>query len=164
MKTKLKTLIALFLFSSIANAQSINVVARDYLKLYTTKQFQKMEELFYTESSVFEDPTMSFFSADKSHPISKGKKEIVDFLEKGFAKISSMNYKIENSFTAGSIAYNYGVLHYDYEVEKQDGTIKIVKFKLPLTIILKIKGGKVIHHQDIADYNVWLKQYNKQIK
>lgn len=154
----------ILLFSSIVNAQTINEAAEDYLKLYTTKQFKKIANEFYTDVSVFEDPTMSFFSEDKSYPVSKGKEEIVDFLEKGFAKISSMNYKIENSFTAGSIAYNYGFLHYDYKAEKQDGTIKIVKFKLPLTIILKIKDGKVIHHQDIADYNVWLEQYNKQMK
>lgn len=141
-----------------------NKVNEEYLKLYTTKKFKKIANEYYTEASIFEDPTMSYFAADKSHPVLKGKKQIQDFLEKGFAKISNIKYEIEKSYSAGSISFSYGVIYYDYIAEKKDGTIKKIKFSLPLAITLKFKDGKVIHHQDIADYNVWLKQYNKQMK
>lgn len=139
-------------------------VTNEYLNLYTSKQFKEIANKYYTDISVFEDPTMSYFAEDKSHPVLKGKKQIQGFLEQGFAKISNIKYEIEKSYSAGSISFNYGILHYDYIAEKKDGTTKKIKFSLPLAITLKFKDGKVIHHQDIADYNAWLKQYNEQIK
>jgi hypothetical protein len=125
-------------------------------------EFDKMME-YYSDDSIFEDPTMSFFSKDMSYEILKGPKRINSFLKEGFKKITDPDFKIEKQFSVGVIHFYYGIFNYNYNIGKE-GEPKIISFSLPLAIILTVRNNKIIHHQDIADYNVWFKQYNEQLK
>jgi hypothetical protein len=151
--------IALFLIH-LLNAQSNKEVSNDYISIYTDLNFDKLS-YYYTEDSIFEDATMSFFTQDYSYQKPIGSKNIILFLKEGFSKISNLKYDIKEQYQVGIISFYYGTIYYDYDIIK-NGESKKIKFALPLAIILKIKNGKVIHHQDIVNYNLWKEQYNKQ--
>ncbi|GFZ93821.1 hypothetical protein GCM10011531_27200 [Aquaticitalea lipolytica] len=161
----LKLSIAAILFSNFVNAQTNNSsdthLGDEYLALYTDLKFDEMMA-FYSDDSVFEDPTMSFFSKDLSYEIIKGPKNINAFLKEGFKKITNTEFIIEKQYKVGAIQFYYGTLNYKYNIGKESES-KVITFSIPLAIILTIKDDKVIHHQDIADYNIWLKQYNEQL-
>lgn len=154
--------VLLTLIVTSAMAQSTQEIAEKYLALYTSMKFDELGE-FYTDESVFEDPTTSFFDPSGSYEKKLGREDITAFLKDGFAKISNVEFKIEKQFSAGVIFYSYGILNYDYMMNRE-GKDVLLKIKLPLTIILEFKDGKVIHHQDIADYNEWYSQYKEQIQ
>ncbi|MCB0461155.1 MAG: nuclear transport factor 2 family protein [Flavobacteriaceae bacterium] len=162
MKVKFITLLVVVLCNESFHAQTTKEVSDDYLANYTSLNFDKLCQ-YYTDDSIFEDATMSYFSQDQSYQKPVGAKNIVSFLKEGFAKISNVNYAIKEQYQAGIMSFYYGTLHYDYEINN-GGEPKTIQFNLPLAIVLKIENGKVIHHQDIADYNVWMEQYNKQVK
>jgi limonene-1,2-epoxide hydrolase len=142
-------------------AQSTEEVADKYLVLYTSKQFDAMKG-YYTDQSTFQDPTMSFFDQESKYETLKGSDNIIAFLKDGFASISKIDFQVQNNFAVGVINYSYGILKYKYTVDRE-GKTKVMDIALPLAIILEIKDGKVIRHQDIADYNEYYKQYKEQL-
>lgn len=146
-------------FSQYTNLDAESL-AKQYLDLYTTMNFEKIVK-YYDETSIFEDRTTSFFNKNNTYETIVGTDNIVEYLVNGFNKISDINFKIENQYTVGIINYSYGMLNYKYDIGR-DGNTKKIEFNLPLAIILTIKDNKIVHHQDIADYNVWSKQYRNQ--
>jgi len=62
---------------------SIQPVAEEYVKLYAGVEFEKYSA-FYTDESIFEDPTAEIFYPDKKHPRPVGKEAILKDLKKGF--------------------------------------------------------------------------------
>ncbi|MEQ8574742.1 nuclear transport factor 2 family protein [Fulvivirga sp.] len=142
-------------------AQSTIDTCSKYLTLYTSMKFDELGE-YYTDQSIFEDPTMSFFDQTENYVKKTGKEQIVTFLKEGFSKISNIEFDIEKQYSVGVISYYYGILNYDYVIN-HEGLEKLLKIKLPLAIILEVKDGKVIHHQDIANYYEWHQQYKNQL-
>ena len=159
---KQSLIVLLVLLIGSANAQNTQETAQKYLALYTSMKFDDIGE-YYTDQSIFEDPTMSFFDQAGNYEKKSGREEITTFLKEGFAKISNTQFNIEKEFTVGAISYSYGLLNYDYNVSRE-GQIKTLRIELPLAIILEVKEGKIIHHQDIADYNEWYRQYKNQLE
>jgi len=162
-KNVFKICLAFIVLSSshlVIAQESVSELGKDYLALYTTKQFDEITK-YYNESSVFEDPTTSIFSQNKDYQILTGPKPISDFLKQGFKNVSSINYNIEREYTSGVIHFTYGKLDYE-SVFKVEGEEREMKFSIYLTIILTIKDGKVVHHQDIVDYATWFQQYRNQ--
>ncbi|MBO6523422.1 MAG: nuclear transport factor 2 family protein [Balneolaceae bacterium] len=165
------TSMALFFFyllmlSPSISAQNSNTefdaVVKEYLSLYTRMDFDELRE-FYTEESVFEDPTTSVFDADGNYQRLKGPDDITAFLVKGFAGMSDICFEIQEEYTSGVVAFQYGILHYSSTIgTTKDG--QPFQFDLPLSIVLIIKNGKVIHHQDFADYKTWNQQYVNQLE
>lgn len=138
----------------------LDAVVKEYLSLYTSMNFNELRK-FYTEESVFEDPTTSVFDASGNYQKLKGPDNITDFLVKGFAGISDIRFEIQKEYISGVVAFQYGILHYSSTIGiTKDGTP--FQFELPLAIVLIIKNGKVIHHQDLADYKTWNQQYVAQ--
>jgi hypothetical protein len=41
---------------------------------------------------------------------------------------------------------------------------KEIEIKMPLVVVLTVKGGKVIQHRDFGVYNYFIEQYNTQMK
>jgi limonene-1,2-epoxide hydrolase len=164
----LKSWVIIFtiLIVNYSNAQtsdeSKEMLVNTYLSLYTSLKFDEMTK-YYSDNSIFEDPTMSFFNEDKSYEIITGPKNINTFLKEAFKKITDVSFKIEKQYNAGVIFFYYGTFNYKYDIGK-DNNLKIINLSLPLAIILTVKDNKIIHHQDIADYNLWFKQYNQQLK
>ncbi len=140
---------------------SIQPVAEEYVKLYTSTEFDKYAA-FYTDDSIFEDPTTEIFSHEKNHAAPVGKQAIMEFLKKGFKGIFDGQYIVEKKFFAGEYAVFHGVYHYKTRGERFGLEKPHLQFDLPLVIILKIHAGKVLHHQDYADYSKWFEQYNAQ--
>jgi hypothetical protein len=160
MKKPLLSILCVFVFLSTV-AQDASEISSKYLELYTSMRFDEIG-VFYTDKSIFEDPTTSFFDPRRKYEIKTGSDDITAYLKKGFEKISNIEFNIEKQYAAGTISFSYGILNYDYMI-KVEGKDKTLKIKLPLAIILEIKEGKVIHHQDIADYNEWYQQYKVQL-
>jgi len=150
-----------FFLCKTSHAQSELEIGTTYVDLYMSKKFDDIAKEYYSEKSVFEDRTTSFFSEDKSYQVLKGSEQIVSYLKKGFANVKNVTFKIENQYTCGAVHCAKGLIDYDstFNVKEQPTEMH---FSLPLTIMLTIKNGKVIHHLDIADYNKWLEQYRKQ--
>lgn len=144
----------------VAQDGDVAKIASEYLSLYTSMQFDEIQK-FYTEDSIFEDPTMSIFNENGHYETPKGPRNIADFLTKGFNNISDVHFEIKSQYTSGIVAYHQGILHFKSSI----GTTKEgnpFRFELPLAIILSIKNGKIIRHQDIADYETWNQQYLSQ--
>ena len=156
-------LIGLFLSSGLTSviAQSTEETAAKYLSFYTTKQFDAIKA-YYTDESIFQDATMSFFDQQGKYETLKGSENISAFLKEGFASISEIDYQVQHEYAVGVISYSYGILKYEYVIS-HEGQQKSLKIELPLAIVLEVKNGKVIRHQDIADYNKWYEQYKAQI-
>lgn len=162
MKIKITVLLIMSLFSSVGYGQSVQSIADEYLSYYTASNFDKLEKM-YSDESIFEDPTTSAFSPKGDYQKLKGPQQIIPFLKDGFSNVKNAKYTVKEQYTVGVVQYYSGVLKYNstYNV---DGKSTEMKFELPLNIILEIKDRKVVHHTDIANYNVWSEQYNKQSK
>jgi len=56
----------------------------------------------------------------------------------------------------------HGIYHYKTKGEVFQSEKPHLQFDVPVVIILKIRDGKVLHHQDYADYSKWFEQFNAQ--
>ena len=167
MKNRLNYCFIIFLViiqSTFSQSESIDneTLATKYLALYTSMNFDEIAS-YYNESSIFEDPTSSFFSQNSTYEIKTGPDSIIAFLQEGFSKISDISYEIDTKYNVGVVNYTSGILNYKFEIST-NGETKKLDFELPLTIILTIKEGKIVHHQDIANYKVWYEQYARQLE
>ncbi|MEO9871081.1 nuclear transport factor 2 family protein [Ekhidna sp.] len=143
-------------------AQNTTETAAKYLDMYTSMKFDEIGE-FYSDRTIFDDATMSFFGQGRDYAKRTGREDIIAFLKEGFASLSGIEYEIEKSYGVGVVHFTYGILKYTYS-PKIEGEIRSLSMELPLAIVLEIKDGKIVRHQDVADYTEWYKQYQSQIK
>lgn len=125
-------------------------LALEYLGALADADWQK-QKTFYTEESVFEDPTADLFG-EPWHI--RGADEITDFWRTSYE--SSGTLGVVNTFDRIFVNGSRVVLVYDALVrfdglqvgfpgERLEGTIQGVT-------VLRIEGGKVLHHLDHVDY------------
>jgi len=157
---------ALLCSSQLANTEdskthSVTKIANEYINLYFTVQIEKYGA-YFTEETIFEDPTTSLFREDNSHGRPVGKKAVIEFLSRGFEGIFDGEFQLEKKFVSGEFAVFQGNYKYKTKGERLGSEKPYFEFNLPLVTIIRVRDGKVLHHQDYANYEEWGRQYEAQ--
>ena len=165
MKTKL--LVLLLFTSTIFFAQKrssfsditevTKKITTSYFKNYIQLDFDKMKNQM-NDSISFNDTTAKLIFGTK---LIDGKKVVFENFKKTYAAITEMKSDIKRTIFSS----NVGVFEIEltYKFKATDKKIITIS-KMPLIIILTVKNGKIIEHRDFGDYNIFLEQYQKQLK
>lgn len=142
--------------------EDLQKISADYLNHYCNLEVQQLAD-YYTEESIWEDPTTSHFGPDFNGKV-VGKENILSFLTEQLNSLSYLKVKYTGRFFAGEYAVYQGVWSSKLDGKQVGSQRKLVKIQMPFVVILRIKDGKVIHHQDYADYTTYQMQVMKQMK
>ncbi|MEM1179730.1 MAG: nuclear transport factor 2 family protein [Acidobacteriota bacterium] len=141
---------AVFAEEAPANPDEQKRLALEYLGALADADWEKQRS-FYTDESVFEDPTADLFGEPWRL---SGADEITDFWRTNYEGSGTLG--VVNTFDRIFVNGSRVVLVYDARVrfdglqvgfpgERLEGTIQGVT-------VLRIEGGKVLHHLDHVDY------------
>lgn len=125
-------------------------IALDYLETLAAADWEK-QKTFYTEETVFEDPTADFFG-DPWHL--KGPEAISEFWRTAYD--SSGTRSVENDYLRLFVNGSRVVVTFDSKVRFDAASLGFpgqeVEGVIHVVTVLKIEDGKIVHHLDHADY------------
>lgn len=145
------------------NILSTEQIAEKYLKAFYDMNYKSLKE-YYTDSSVWHDPSSSTIWPNTTKSI--GKDKIILDLSTGFTGVLEANYEINEAFYTGPYASIWG--SYKYKIPAKyfqalQGSDKILEFSIKMNTNLLIKDGKVLEHIEHGDWSSWLKQVQSYI-
>lgn len=143
---------------------SIETVAREYMKAYSNWDFEKMKS-FYSDGVHFEDPTAT--EAFGQPYVFDGKEKVHGFFNNVFKdrfkndRPPYVKFNMERVFSTGSLVIISStfecIVPTSWYKEKSDEALLI---SIPFVTILEVKNGQITKHFDYGDY----KKYNAQIR
>lgn len=135
-------------FAQISLATSS--VAESYFSAYIARDWDRLAPLLAAEGS-FQDPTAALlFGTGKQ----QGREATLANFRQSYAAIRDMQFRPTRVFASGEHAVFEGSLDWTVTLEAgRDATIK----NMPLIVILRVVDGKVVEHQDFADYSPFLR-------
>lgn len=137
--------------ASAATTAELNQVADAYLAAYTAQDFDRLAP-FYTEASVFDDPTAAGIWGEAFTV--KGGANIVHAMRTGWTLVKSITFNVRERITFHDRVVSVGT-----SVITMDGAMfggergRLYTFAFPAVTILQIDDGKVLLHLDHYDYS-----------
>lgn len=131
-----------------AQSEATQAVAEPYFKAYVALDWDRVESLLADQAS-FNDPTAAPLFGGLDH---QGKAAVMKGFREGYASIISMHFTPRQVFHSGPYAVFAGDL--DWSMRLPDGPV--VRTVMPFVTTLRVEAGKVVQHQDLADYRPYL--------
>lgn len=123
-------------------------VAKPYFEAYIARDWDRLEPLL-DEQVVFDDATAHWvFGATGK----QGKTVLMKALRETYAAIRSMHFFPTSQFASGEHMVFIGELA--YSVALPDGLV--VDTRMPFMARIQVRNGKVLDHQDTADYKPFM--------
>ena len=132
---------------------SVAEVAKAYMWAFEFRDLEKIQA-FYTEETVFEDPTSGF--------VHKGAKAIHEAQKQWFRFDSENRFEVENHWVSGDLAIFQGTFYSRGMVGMFTPKREDLRFRWKFVTILKIAEGKVIRHTDYLDVESFQRQMKAQ--
>lgn len=158
------TLLVLSQLSALAQTAGKDVAisehVRSYVDAYTNLQFDKLAG-YYTDTSVFQDPTLALIADNAAKPVI-GPKAILEKLSRNFYGVTQQSYQLTDAYAVGDYAILSGVYDYVQNATSFGGPDVDIHFSLRSTTVLKSDQGKIIEHVDYMDYTSWFEQFEAQ--
>ena len=136
-----------------ARAQSpaeLERIAMDYLETLEAMDWER-QKTFYTEESVFEDPTSEVFG-EPWHFV--GPEEISGFWRASAESAGTLS--IDNTYRKVFVTGSRVVAAIDARVRNDAANLgfpgEIFEGTIHVVSVLEIRDGKIVHHLDHADY------------
>jgi ketosteroid isomerase-like protein len=120
--------------------------AEDYLKTFYAKDFQALES-FYTDRSVFEAPAGLWHTSAQALK-AQGKEEVLSLLKTSLQHSPQSTLNLHEYYQSGDFTIVHGHLSVEKTVYAAGASSQTVKEQFPVTVILKIKDGKVLMHEE----------------
>ncbi len=131
-----------------AVSANTRAIAEPYLQAYLKQDWARMAELMDEQIS-FLDPSAKLVFGDLGQ---QGKSRMMAYLKATYPYIETHSFKLERSFFAGEQAVFIGVSDWSFSPPAQP----VVRSVIPLVIAFKIKGDKVVEHQEMGDLQPYL--------
>lgn len=141
-------------------APSDQSIASQYVDAYVKMKFKALAK-YYTDTSSFQDPTLTLISADAAQVVF-GMENIIEKLKKNFSGVKRQKYVLRENYTVGEYNIYSGVYSYAQNATEFGGPDVVVDFSLRSTTILKERDGKILEHVEYMDYARWYEQYEAQ--
>ena len=129
---------------------ALKQIALDYLETLAAADWEK-QKTFYTEESVFEDPTADLFGEPWHF---QGPEAISDFWRTSFE--GSGTKSVENHYLRIFVNGSRVVVEYDATVRFDAARLGFPGQDVEGTIhgvtVLRVEDGKIVHHLDHVDY------------
>lgn len=120
-------------------------IAKQYFDAYTSLDWDTVETLV-AENYAFDDPTAEhIFGVTRI----EGKANAINYFRTGYASISEISFDQQRAFFSSDYAVFEGTL--DWTIDTGDGN-EVATKAMPFVVVIKVENGKVIEHQDFADY------------
>ncbi|MBT9503586.1 MAG: nuclear transport factor 2 family protein [Burkholderiaceae bacterium] len=132
----------------VRQSEQTRQVAEPYFKAYLNRDWDTVAGLLAEQAS-FGDPTATLVFGGVQH---QGRQAVLKLFRESYAAIVQMRFQARHSFHSGHYAVFSGDL--DWTLRMQDG--REVRSVMPFVTSLRIEDGKVIQHQDLADYAPFL--------
>jgi hypothetical protein len=123
-------------------------IAKPYFEAYIARDWGRLEPLL-DEQVRFDDATaqLVFGAVGK-----QGKAELMTAFRETYASIRDMRFHQQSQFTSGEHVVFVGEL--EWSIGLPDG-LK-VETRMPFVVRLQVRNGKVLEHQDTADYKPFI--------
>jgi SnoaL-like domain len=136
--------------SQFAAASSVSEeVGEAYFSAYVARDWDRLAPLL-AERGSFADPTAALVFGPVENA---GKVATLKTFREGYAAITHMSFNRIRAFFSGHYAVFEGTL--DWSLSLPNGGLAITK-AMPLVTVLRIEGGQVVEHRDLADYHPYL--------
>lgn len=114
--------------------------AETYLEHYFNGEIEALRPLI-SENCVFEDTAMSLRGAD----------QMIKGLAHTFSAIKDLHFESHRRFTSAAYAVTEGQVRFRLHGSQVNGSDQWFELDIPMTVVLKLVDGKVVHHQDLLD-------------
>lgn len=123
-------------------------VAKPYFEAYIARDWDRLEPML-DDKAVFDDVTahLVFNAVGK-----QGKVELMKAFRETYAAIRSMRFHPQSQFASGEYMVFVGEL--EWSLAMPDGLV--VDTRMPFVVRLQVHEGKVLDHQDMADYKPFM--------
>lgn len=128
-------------------ATSRDVAAR-YFEAYINRRWDQLEPLL-ADTATFRDPTAAHVFGSQQH---QGKPAVMRLFREGYSSITSMEFRPLRVFSAGEYTVLSGDL--SWTVKLADG--RLVSTVMPISTSVRVEGGLITEHVDMADYQPYL--------
>lgn len=128
-------------------------VAKPYFDAYIARDWQRLEPLL-DDHIHFDDATakLVFGAVGK-----QGKAELLKAFRETYASIHDMKFHPTSQFASGEHMVFVGEL--EWRIGMPDGLL--VDTRMPFVVRLQVRDGKVLEHQDTADYKPFIAALRK---
>ncbi len=129
-----------------AEVQTTHDVARRYVAAYA-RDMDAMQGLLATDA-VFRDPTAELLEPGMGAEPMVGVAAIGDWFRRSRARLDSFELEVEDAF----FSTHHAVFITHARARPADGEVEVgvaaAPHETPLLIVLEVRNGKVVHHQD----------------
>lgn len=129
-------------------SQQTREVAERYFQSYLALDWDRLAPMLADEAS-FADPTAALVFGGV---VREGKAAVLKTFREGYSTIEQMRFVPHQTFFSGRFAVFSGQL--DWTMKIDNG--RRVHTVMPLVTTLRIEGGLVLEHRDLADYHPFL--------
>lgn len=119
-------------------------VAKPYFEAYIARDWDRLEPLL-DDDIRFDDATAKIVFGAVAK---QGKATLMKAFRETYAPIRSMRFHPASQFASGEHMVFVGEL--EWSLALPDGLV--VDTRMPFVVRLQVQGGKVVEHQDTADY------------
>jgi len=130
------------------------VTANRYVEAYGGRDFDTLAELLH-EDATMQDRTAVKVGGGQRH---EGAQAILTMLRRALGALKSFEIEVESSFFFQEHAVLAGSCSYTLPGKALGLTVDEAAFTHPLVTVLHVRAGKVIAHEDMADYDEFVEQ------